>query len=64
MVIHRHVFFVGFFFVTNVLMVRRFGQKCLLNSLNVSVNVKCWPTSLLQSYNFSVMMYNLNWKKL
>ena len=29
----------GFFLVTNVLIVSRFGQKCLLN-VNVNVNVK------------------------
>ena len=29
----------GFFLVTNVLIVSRFGQKHLLNALNVNVNV-------------------------
>ena len=28
----------GFFLLTNVLIVNRFGQKCLLNALNINVN--------------------------
>ena len=49
----------GFLFVTNVLFVSHFGQKHLLNALNVNVNVNV-VDFLKILFVFSEMLYSQN----